>query len=109
MNEQQLITLCILIVGLLSGAWIAWRSPKMRRVFWMVRLCIAMLVFGSFALLLTYKELTHWNLHAKGFFSLACNAYIVWICLQYLRVKLADDTSESSRCEQRPNRSANRT
>ena len=62
----------------------------MARILWIVGLTIALVQFGGFTALCVFGLVTRHHLNSNGWLMLAGSAYIFWITLKYLRVKIAE-------------------
>jgi threonine/homoserine/homoserine lactone efflux protein len=63
----------------------------MARIFWIVGLSFALLVFGGWTVGILIAGVTHRHLNQKGWIMLVGNAYIVWITFNYLRTKISEE------------------
>jgi threonine/homoserine/homoserine lactone efflux protein len=62
----------------------------MARTLWIVGLTIVLVQLGGFTALCVFGLVTRHHLNSKGWLMLAGSAYIFWITLQYLRMKIAE-------------------
>jgi hypothetical protein len=62
----------------------------MARILWIVGLMIALVMFGAFVVVCVIGLVTRHHLNGKGWVMLCGGAYIFWITLQYLRLKIAE-------------------
>ncbi|MEO6805378.1 MAG: hypothetical protein ABI286_09675 [Edaphobacter sp.] len=89
MNDRALLTLGISVFVIAVCSLIAVYVPRMRRIFWVVGLSLALLEFGGIAVGIAFRGITHRDLSGKGFFMLLANGYVAWIVFEYLRQKIA--------------------
>ncbi|MGH9596052.1 MAG: hypothetical protein ACRD3K_04550 [Edaphobacter sp.] len=88
MNDRALLTLGISVFVIAVCSLIAIYVPRMRRIFWIVGLSIALLEFGGITVGISFIGITHRDLSGKGFFRLLANGYMAWIIFQYLLQKI---------------------
>ncbi len=70
----------------------------MIRIFWIIGLSIAFLVFSGIVVLCLIALVTHRHLNLKGWTVLVCDAYLVRLILRWLRqaIKYGDPTKNLS-------------
>ncbi len=70
---------------------------SVKRIFWIVALLFALVVFGGWTIVIVYAGIRHRHLNGKGFLMLFSDGYVAWIIFNELCRRVSESPSNHAR------------